>query len=510
VPDILTVHATSQPGKRALICGEDVVTYREYDERSNCAARVLLDLGVGPGDRVAIMAYNSVAGFEVSSGLRKAHAVSVPVNFRLRGDELAYVVRDSGARVVCAGPEFVEHVEAARAHLPEETVLVALGGEDAPPGWVSMRDRAAPQSAEPPPEDEQQEGLGRSMIYTSGTTGHPKGAFRAKGLPLETVMRTIQSFELRGSDVHLMAGPGYHSAVSAFSALTILCGATVVIMPKFDAESALQLIDRHGVTTTFMAPTLLQRIMDLPEHVRARYDVSSMRALILGAAPCPFSLKERAHAYFGEALWEFYGATETAFNLILRPEDQLRKPGSVGQPFPGCDLLLLDEAGDPVPDGQPGELWVRNDSLATYYNRPESMATATRDGFFSVGDVAYRDVDGYYYICDRKIDMILSGGVNIYPAEIEACLHAHPAVLDACVIGVPDDQWGEAVKALVVRQPGATAGEQELIDWCRQRIADYKRPRSVDFVDDLPRDQAGKLLKRRIRAPYWAETGRSI
>jgi acyl-CoA synthetase (AMP-forming)/AMP-acid ligase II len=510
VPDILTIHATSHPDKRALICGEDVVTYREYDERSNRAARVLLDVGVAPGDRVAIMAYNSVAGFEVSSGLRKAHAVSVPVNFRLRGEELAYVIRDSGARVVCAGPEFVEDLEAARAHLPDETVLVTLGDGSAPPGWVALPDRAAAQSTEPLPEDEQQEGLGRSMIYTSGTTGHPKGAFREKGLSPETVLRAIQVFELQGGDVHLMAGPGYHSAVSAFSALTILCGGTVVIMPKFDAESALQLIERHRVTTTFMAPTLLQRIMDLPEPARARYDVSSLRTLILGAAPCPFSLKERAQAYFGEVLWEFYGATETAFNLILRPEDQLRKPGSAGRAFPGCELLLLDEAGDPVPDGQPGELWVRNDSLATYYNRPDSTASAMRDGFFSVGDVAYRDADGYYYICDRKIDMILSGGVNIYPAEIEACLHAHPAVLDACVIGVPDDQWGEAVKALVVRQPGATAGEQELIDWCRSRIADYKRPRSVDFVDDLARDQAGKLLKRRIRAPYWAEAGRSI
>jgi fatty-acyl-CoA synthase/long-chain acyl-CoA synthetase len=259
-----------------------------------------------------------------------------------------------------------------------------------------------------------------------------------------------------------------------------------------------------------MAPTLLQRIMDLPTEVRAAHDVSSMRVLILGAAPCPFSLKERAMVYFGEVLWEFYGATETAFNLVLRPDEQLRKPGSAGRPPEGQEVLLLGEDGNPVPDGQPGELWVRNESLATYHNRPDATAKSMRDGFFSVGDIAYRDADGYYYICDRKIDMIISAGVNIYPAEIEACLHAHPAVRDVAVIGVPDDHWGESVKALVVRQPGTAVSEQELVDWCRGRIADYKRPRSVDFVDDLPRDQAGKLLKRQIRAPFWSGTGRTI
>jgi acyl-CoA synthetase (AMP-forming)/AMP-acid ligase II len=323
-------------------------------------------------------------------------------------------------------------------------------------------------------------------------------------------MNSIQMFGLSGDDVHLMAGPGYHSAVAFFSALTTAVGGTIVIMRRFDAETALALIDRHRVTTTFMAPTLLHRIIDLPEEVRRRYDVSSMRAVILGAAPCPFSLKERATAYFGETLYEFYGATETGVNLLLLPEDQLRKPGSAGRPAEGQEVLLLDDQGNPVPDGVPGELWARSDWLATYYNRPDATARAMRDGFFSVGDVAYRDGDGFYYICDRKIDMIISAGVNIYPAEVEACLHGHPAVADVAVIGVPDDQWGEAVKAVVALLPGAETGELELIDWCRGRIADYKRPRSIDFVPELPRDLAGKLLKRQIREPYWAGTGRRI
>jgi acyl-CoA synthetase (AMP-forming)/AMP-acid ligase II len=508
VPDILTVHAASNPDKPALICGEETLTYRGYDERSNRAARALLGLGIQPGDRVAIMSYNSIPGSEVSSGVRKVRAVSVPVNFRLRGEELAYIVRDSGARAVCAGPEFVEHVEAARAHLQEVPLLVAVGDGPAPDGWVRLDDAMAGQSDQPP-ETAEATSID-AMIYTSGTTGHPKGAHRPGGIDPSVMLQSIQMFELRSQDVHLMAGPGYHSAVGAFAAMTIVCGGTVVLMPRFDAEAALALVQRHRVTTTFMAPTLLQRIMDLPESVRDQYDVSSIRSVILGAAPCPQSLKERAIEYLGEVLWEFYGATETGFNLLLRPEDQLRKPGSAGKPGDGQEVLLLDDEGNPVPDGEPGELWVRNNWLAAYYNKPDATERSMRDGHFSVGDVAYRDADGYFYICDRKIDMIISGGVNIYPAEIEACLHAHPAVRDVAVIGVPDDQWGESVKAVVALHPGTSATEQELVDWCRERLADYKGPRSVDFVTELPRDQAGKLLKRTIRQPYWAEAGRRI
>ena len=456
------------------------------------------------------MSFNSIAGFEVSAALRKARAVGVPINFRLGGQELAYIMQDSGARAVCAGPEFVEHVDVARKHLEgDKPAFIALGDAATKQGWVRMEEMAASQRADPP-DTAEDTATGAAMIYTSGTTGNPKGAYRPKGVSLESVLQVIQMFGLRSDDVHLMAGPGYHSAVAAFCGLTGICGGTVVIMSKFDAESALALIERHRVTTTFIAPTLLHRIMDVPEETRARCDVSSMRALILGAAPCPYSLKERAITYFGEVLFEFYGATETGFNLVLRPEDQLRKPGSAGKPPDGNEILLLDDDGSPVPDGKPGELWVRSPWLAEYYNKPRATARSMRDGFFSVGDIAYRDEDGYYYICDRKIDMIISGGVNIYPAEVEACLHAHPAVRDVAVIGVPDESWGESVKAVVVLQPGASAVEQELIDWCRGRIADYKRPRSVDLTDDLPRDEAGKLLKRRIREPYWAGAERRI
>jgi acyl-CoA synthetase (AMP-forming)/AMP-acid ligase II len=346
------------------------------------------------------------------------------------------------------------------------------------------------------------------MIYTSGTTGHPKGAWRPNGVNVENVLQVISIFELGQSDVHLMCGPGYHSAVAFFSALHQVLGATIVLQPKFEAEDALDLIERHRVTTAFMAPTLLQRLVDA--QGRRTRDVSSLRALILGAAPCPHALKGRAEAAFGQVLWEFYGATETGINTVLRPEDQLRKPGSCGTALPGQEIRLVDAGGNEVPIGEPGELMVRNTWLAEYYQRPDATSKSLHDGFFSVGDVAYRDAEGYYYICDRQVDMVISGGVNIYPAEVEAALHAHPAVMDVAVIGVPDDQWGESVKAVVQLRPGAAVSAEELISFAAQRVAGYKKPRSIDFVDEMPRDAAGKLLKSRIREPYWAGAGRRI
>ncbi|HEX6348885.1 MAG TPA: AMP-binding protein [Candidatus Dormibacteraeota bacterium] len=506
-PDILSLHAQNQPDRTALICAGQEVTFAQLNGRANRVAHAVAALGAQPDDRAAVMAYNSIAGYEISGGLRKAGLIGVPINFRLRGPEVAYILNDSGASIVFAGPEFVPVVEAARTEVEGERHYIAIGAADPPPGWLRYEELLA--TAE---ETEASGGgmLGASMIYTSGTTGHPKGAFRKQGVGLELALQSIQIFGLRPDDVHLMAGPGYHSAVGYFSLLTILLGGTVVVMPKFDAEQALRLIAERRCTTTFMAPVLVQRILDLPEEVRARYDSSSLRALIVGAAPFPFSLKERAVAAFPDALFEFYGATETGVNLVLRPEEQLLKPGSCGRPTETTEILLLDDDGRPVRDGEPGLLWVRNSSLATYYNNPEATERSQRDGFFTVGDIAYRDTDGYYYICDRKIDMVISGGVNIYPAEVEAALHAHPAVRDAAVIGVPDADWGESVKAVVALQPGAAAGEQELIDWCGERLADYKRPRSVDFVAELPRDQAGKLLKRKIREPYWEGAGRRI
>ena len=504
--DLLAAHAASTPDKVAFACAGRSLTFSELHLQAARAANALIALGIQPGDRGAGMGFNSLEGTVLGAGLRRAGGIAVPVNYRLRSAELAYVLNDSGARVVWAGPEHVEVVEETRPELTQEPVLIALRG-DPPAGWHRLEDLLATASGVPPSAP--LAALGASMIYTSGTTGHPKGAFRPQGVDLEPILQVIGIFGIGADDVHLVCGPGYHSAVGFFASLHGLLGATVVQQPKFDAAEALDLIARHRVTNTFMAPTLLQRLVDAAES--SPTDVSSLRAIILGAAPCPYALKERAIRVFGPVLWEFYGATETFVNIVLRPEDQLRKPGSCGQAMPGQEVRLLDDEGNEVPVGRPGTLWIRNGVLAEYHNRPDAARDSRRpDGFFTVGDVAYRDDEGYFYICDRKIDMIISGGVNIYPAEVEAVLHAHPAVLDAAVIGVPDPEWGESVKAVVVPRPGAEASEADLIAFCGERLADYKKPRSIDFAADLPRDAAGKLLKRVIREPYWEGAGRQI
>jgi long-chain acyl-CoA synthetase len=504
--DFLASHAEAMPAKPALVQGDRVVDFATLSARASKAANVFRALGCDAQERVAIMSFNSIAGFEIASGLRRMSLVGVPVNYRLRGSEVAYVLNDSGAKVVVAGPDHVEVVDAARPEIRGERHFIAIG-ERLPPGWLSYEDLMR-EARDIKPDVPGTGGLGASMIYTSGTTGHPKGAWRPNGVNIANVLQVISIFELTQSDVHLMCGPGYHSAVAFFATLHGLLGATVIVQPKFQAEQALEEIERRHVTTTFMAPTLLQRLVDAQE--REPRDLSSLRAVILGAAPCPSSLKVRAEAVLGQVLWEFYGATETGINTVLRPEDQLRKPGSCGTAVPGQEIRLVGSDGNEVADGEPGEFMVRNTWLAEYYNRPDATGKSLHDGFFSVGDVAYRDAEGYYFICDRQVDMVISGGVNIYPAEVEAILHSHPAVMDVAVIGVPDDQWGESVKAVVQLRPGAHATADELIEFCDERLAGYKKPRSVDFVVELPRDAAGKLLKRKIREPYWLGAGRHI
>jgi acyl-CoA synthetase (AMP-forming)/AMP-acid ligase II len=505
--DVLAVHASLNPTKPAVVEGEVVVDFDTLNRRANRAANMMLARGCTSHDRVASMAFNSARLFEVSHGLRKAGLVGTPINYRLRGAEVAYVLNDSGAAMVVADDAHVDVVEAARPEVKRHIDYVALG-DRRPSGWLSYDELMEPAPEAPPPVPGEVTGLAPSMIYTSGTTGHPKGTWRPNGVNVENVLQMISIFELTESDIHLMCGPGYHSAVAFFSALHHLVGATIVVQPKFDAATALDLIERHRITTAFMAPTLLHRLLDAQE-AKPR-DLASLRAIFLGAAPCPYALKARGEALLGQVLWEFYGATETGINTVLRPEDQLRKPGSCGQAVPGQEIRLVGADGQDVPDGEPGEFLVRNSWLAEYYNRPDATGGSMHDGFFSVGDIAYRDAEGYYFICDRRIDMIISGGVNIYPAEIEAVLHAHPAVADAAVVGVPDEQWGESVKAVVELRAGASASADDLIVFCAERLAGYKKPRTVDFVTELPRDAAGKLLKRAIRERYWAGAGRRI
>jgi long-chain acyl-CoA synthetase len=434
---------------------------------------------------------------------RAVGGIPTPMNHRLVAEEVAYILDHSDATTVFVGQEFLPVVDEIRAGATKVRAWILIGGESRP--WAHRLDDLTAQGRPEPVQVEAGQAFLASILYTGGTTGKPKGALRRSVDP-QGLMQTLEAMDLTDPNhVHLVAGPMYHSAPGGFAAYTHLVGATVVVMPRFDPEQALGLIERHRCTSTFMAPTLLKRIVDLPTAVRARYDVSSMRTIVMAAAPCPTRVKEAVLEYFGPTLYEFYGSSELGVNTILRPHEVLAKPGSCGRAAPERELRLLDDDGRPVPVGQPGELFVRKFSgiLDEYYKDAAATAAMRRGEWYSVGDVAWMDADGFYYICDRKRDMIISAGVNIYPAEIEDALHRHPDVQDVAVFGVPDDEWGERVHAAVQPRPGARLTAEAVTAFARQHLAGYKIPREVSFHDDFPRDTAGKLLKRVLREPYW-------
>ncbi len=501
--DVIAYHATRQPDAPAIIDGDRAVTWAELTALRNRLARSLAGLGLRRGEHVVLYAENSLEYLLASAATRAVGLIPVPMNHRLTADEARYILDDSDAVAVFASDAFVPMVERLREGLPKLRHAVLLGDERRP--WAHhVHDLVATGNPEPLAGDAGQ-GLGGSMIYTAGTTGKPKGALRAATDPGSLVER-LQAFGLaEPGHVHLVAGPMYHSAPGGFALYSHLFGAPLVVMRKFDPERALALIARHRCTSTFMAPTLLKRIVDVPADRRDRHDVSSMRTLVVAGAPCPMRVKEEALRLFGPALYEFYGSTELGINTVLRPEDVLRKPGSCGRAAPGTELAVLDDDGQPLPAGTPGVLHVRRYAgvFDGYYKRPEATAETERGDWLTVGDVAWIDGEGFVYICDRKRDMIISGGVNIYPAEIEDALHRHPGVLDVAVFGVPDEEWGERVHAAVQPRPGHTLTGDEVIAFARRHVADYKAPREVTFHADFPRDPAGKLVKRLLREPYW-------
>ena len=506
--DLIAKYAASQPDRPALVEGERAFTWRTFFRTRNRFAHSLAALGLGAGHHAVIYAHNSAESIVATQALRALGAVAVPMNHRLTAEEVVYILDNSDATAVLVGDGFLPMAEQARGVATRVKHWVTLGAERRP--WAhALDDLLAPGRDEAPPAPA---AVGGSMVYTAGTTGKPKGALRrvidAAGLlPRLAALDCVDP-----SHVHLVAGPLYHSAPGGFALYAHLVGATVVVMRKFDAEDALRHIERHRCTTTFMAPTLLKRIVDLPAAVRARYDVHSMRSIVMAAAPCPMRVKAQVLEMFGPVLYEFYGSTELGVNTVLRPEDVLRKPGSCGRAAPGVELAVWDDDGRPVPAGTPGELFVRRYSgvFDEYYKNPTATAQTSRGEWMSVGDVAWIDAEGFVYICDRKRDMIISGGVNIYPAEIEDVLHRHPAIEDAAVFGVPDAEWGERVHAAVELRAGMMATERDVVEFCRAHLADYKAPREVSFHADFPRDSAGKLLKRVLRDPHWAGRGARI
>lgn len=503
--DILTRYAESQPDHPAVIDdppggGVRTLSYRELNVLANRVANSLRALGVEAGDKVTTIGYNSPDHFVVRSAVEKVAGTNVPMNYRLKPPEIAYQINNSDTVAIFVGPEHIDPVQTARADCPNLRLRIAWSTDAVPDGWLRIGELIADGSAELPTLPEG--ATSGTMLYTAGTTGQPKGALR-KGAVARG--ERVNIFNLSSRTAHLVAGPLYHSAPYAFAGLNLALGGANVVMPRYDAEEALRLIDAHSVAWTFMAPTLLARIVNLPDPTKKRYDVSSMTTIIVAAAPCPFELKRRVMDLFGPVLYEFYGASETGMNTLITPQEHARKPGSCGRVVEGQELKVLDDEGNVCPPGVPGEIWVKAPGMIDeYYRNPQATKESRRGEFFSVGDVGYFDEDGYLYICDRKRDMIISGGANIYCAEIENVIHAHPNVWDVAVIGIPNEEWGEQVHAIVQPKPGCKLSDSDVIRWVGEHLADYKRPKSVEFRDDFPRDEAGKIRKRDLREPFWA------
>jgi acyl-CoA synthetase (AMP-forming)/AMP-acid ligase II len=509
--DILTVYAGTQPDKLAVIDDKgdgDIVqwSYAEFEAAANRLGNVLLSLGAEPDQKVIWCGPNSLPVVAVMSATRKVGAVAVPLNYRLTPEEARYVIQHCDAEIAYVDAEYSHLFTGLVDALPRLRHVIVYGGP-APDGMLSSEDLTAAASDQPPDVGEAL-GTGGTMIYTSGTTGKPKGAVRhvadqTTGLGLITLLG------YRPDDIYVTSGPLYHSGPMAFLGVGLLFGQTLIVQRKFDAEDWLRLLDTYQATSTFSAPALIRMVCALPEEVKAKYDRSSMRIMLANAAPWSYALKQQYVADFPpESLWEIYGSTELGVDCVLEPKDQMRKPGSCGKPAPGVEIILLDEDGNEVtgtgPD-HPGELFVRSTGVFDeYYKQRDSYDASSRGDLHTVGDIAYRDDEGYLYICDRKSDMIISGGMNIYPAEIEAALEQHPAIYDVAVFGVPSEDWGETVHATVVLAPGASLSPEEIKEFGKQHLASYKVPRSVDYLDELPRTGSGKILKRQLRAPYWA------
>jgi acyl-CoA synthetase (AMP-forming)/AMP-acid ligase II len=507
--DLLAGHAQTAPDRVAIIDGDTSITYGELNRTVNRLANGLLALGVHQGDRAVWCGPNSVPVLTFLHAARKIGLVAVPLAYRFTAEEMQYVIDNSDATLVVVDAEQADRVAAVRDRLAKVRHVVVFGG---PPfeGALSWDDLLAGNpgdhgyaaDAEPPIVGDQSI-FQATMIYTSGTTGRPKGALRTSTDPT-LVMALLQELRLRpGEEVHITSGPLYHSGPLAWAVLTHTLGGSIVVLRHFDAERWIDLVRRHRVTNTFSAPTQLKRIVSLPDEVLARADLSSMRSLVANAAPVPYALKQEVIAKLGDGfLFEVYGSTELGVDTILPPEDQLRKPGSCGRTYGTVQVKIVGPDGGELPAGEPGELFIRSTLALDGYHRTAERIS-DRDGWKSVGDIAYVDDEGYVYICDRKNDMIISGGMNIYPAEIEAVLHAYPDVMDAAVFGVPSDEWGESVHAVVQPKAGHTVDLSALEAHASEHLAGYKRPRSWEVRAELPRTESGKLLKRLLRDEHW-------
>ncbi|HKA92204.1 MAG TPA: AMP-binding protein [Acidimicrobiia bacterium] len=491
-------HAARRPTTPALITPTETITYAELNGRANRLARALRRRGLQRGDAVALLCSNRAEFVEILLATQRTGLRLTTVNWHLTADEAGYIVDDCEARAFVAEARFADVARGAADAAPRVTVRLAVAGS-----IDGFEEYDAAVAAEPG-EDLADPVLGSQMLYTSGTTGRPKGVFRDEA-SLATAV-TLARAAYRDENVHLLTGPLYHAAPLLFSLnAPLVAGVTVVVMPAWDPEEALRLIDRHRVSHTHMVPTMFHQLLTLPDDVRDRYDVSSLHNVLHGAAPCPVVVKQRLIEWWGPVVNEYYAATE-GLGTWVDARTWLRKPGTVGKPVPDDQVVVGDDEGNRMPPGEVGLVWFKASEVPFEYFKDRAKTDSSyRENHFTLGDMGYVDDDGFLFLTDRSANLIISGGVNIYPAEIDAVLLEHPAVADAAVIGVPNPEWGEDVLAVIEPRPGVAPTDDlagELVGFCRDRLAHYKCPRRVEFVDRLPRQDNGKIYKRVLRDRY--------
>jgi long-chain acyl-CoA synthetase len=505
-----------------IVSGDRKRGHADVADRAARIAGGLHGLGVRQGDSVCILMRNDIAFIEAAYGAMRLGAYAVPVNWHFKPEEINYILKDSGTSVLIGHADMLHQLRDA---IPAGVTVLSSA---TPPEIVERYNIDPDRLAKPDfavdleswlkqqrPYDGPALAQPANMIYTSGTTGHPKGVRRNAPTPEQMVMAErlrALIYGLKPGVRALLPGPLYHSAPNSFGLRAGRLGGALVLMPRFDPEEFLRLIEAEKIDTLFMVPTMFVRLMKLPAAVREKYDISSLRHVVHAAAPCPAEVKRAMIQWWGPVIYEYYGSTEATALTFASSEDALKKPGTVGKILDGVELRFLGENGEPLPQGEIGEIYSRISGSPdfTYHNKPEKRAEIERDGFITSGDVGYVDEDGYVFICDRKRDMVISGGVNIYPAEIESALHAVPGVHDCAVFGIPDDEFGEALMAMVEPQAGVTLDPAAIRAQLKAMLADYKVPKHVEIRKGLPREDSGKIFKRRLRDPYWERSGRRI
>jgi long-chain acyl-CoA synthetase len=506
VAGISREQAASRGEKVAIVYDDRRITYRELDERSSRVAGALIAAGVGPQDHVAFLDLNGPEYFEVLFGCAKVNAIDVGVNFRLAPAEVAFLVKDAESKVLFVGPDHQAAIDSVAGEL-EGVKVVNLGAEYE--AWLASADAADPKVASAP-------GDVAIQLYTSGTTGLPKGAMISNANLETLITRVVADWEFDADSVNLVASPLFNIAGGGWALVGMYCGATTILLRTATPPGLLQAIAEHRVTNALLVPAVLNFMLQVPGVEDT--DFSSLRAIVYGASPISADVLARSIKTFKCHFIQAYALTEhTGSATILRPEEHdLGNPErllSCGRPHAWVELRIVDPGtGEDCPTGEVGEIWLRSGQVMKgYWNAAQATSeTITEDGWLRTGDAAYADAEGFVYIRDRVKDMIISGGQNVYPVEVENVLMTHPAIADVAVIGVPDERWGEAVKAIVVRKPDQPLDAAEVIAFARERIAHFKAPSSVDFAGSLPRNPSGKVLKRELREPYWAGLSRRV